>query len=98
MWAQAFIELILIGLAAYLIYRYIVEPFILDKYYPEEEEPAVDAESLHKKIELLEQKKAELEVLKDEVDVTSELLTINTAIDNLKFKLEKLEKGASIDE
>jgi len=97
MWAQGMITLLLVVAVAYCAWKYIAEPFFLDKYYPEEE-PAVDAESLREKIELLEQKKIELELLKGEVDVTSELLTINTTIEDLKEKLEELEQGVNVDE
>ena len=98
MWAQGMITLLLIAAVAYCAWKYIAEPFFLDKYYPEEEEPAVDAESLLEKIELLKQKRAELELLKDEVDVTSDLLKVNTTIEDLQHKLDKLERGAVIDE
>jgi hypothetical protein len=82
---------------AYIAWKYSAEPFFLDKYYPEEE-PAANAESLREKIELLEQKKKELELLNTAVDVTSQLLTINTTIEDLKEKLTELEQGVSIDE
>lgn len=97
MWAQGMITLLLIVAVTYIALKYIAEPFFLDKYYPEEE-PAADAESLREKIELLEQKKKELEHLNTAVDVTSQLLTINTTIGDLKEKLEELEQGVSIDE
>ena len=98
MWAQGMITLVLIVAVAYFAWKYIAEPFFLDKYYPEDEEPIVDAESLREKIGLLEKAKVELELLKDEVDVTSDLLTVNTTIEDLQRKLAELEKGASIDE
>ena len=97
MWAQGMITLLLIAAVAYIAWKYVAEPFFLDKYYPEEE-PATDAESLREKIELLEQKKKELELLNTAVDVTSQLLTINTTIEDLKEKLKELEQGVSIDE
>lgn len=97
MWAQGMITLLLIVAVAYIAWKYIAEPFFLDKYYPEEE-PAANAESLREKIELLEQKKKELELLNTAVDVTSQLLTINTTIEDLKEKLKELEQGVSIDE
>lgn len=98
MWAQGMITLLLVVAVAYGAWKYIAEPFFLDKYYPEDEEPVVDAESLREKIELLEKAKVELELLKDEVDVTSDLLTVNTTIEDLQRKLEKLERGDDTDE
>jgi hypothetical protein len=91
MFAQGLITLSLIIGGIWLAWKYIVTP-IVDKYYPAEEEPQVDIESLQEKIDLLERRKAELGLLTQTVDVTKSLVDVEDDIEQLSKQLEELEK------
>jgi hypothetical protein len=94
MFAQGIITIVIVIALSYALWKYIGEPFIVDKYCPEEE-LLVDAESLREKIELLEERKQELELLTQEVGVTSELKDLTDRIESLKTQLTELESGES---
>jgi hypothetical protein len=96
MFAQAIITLLLIIGISYVLWKYVGEPFVVDRYCPEDE-LLVDAESLREKIELLEEKRQELELLTDEVEVTAELKALIEKIQVLQTQLNKLESENESD-
>jgi len=92
MFAQGLITLIIIIALIYVLWKFVGEPLIVDKYCPEDE-LLVDAESLREKIEYLEEKKQELEVLTEEVGVTAELKDLTAKIDAAKAELTRIEES-----
>jgi hypothetical protein len=92
MFAQGLITLIIIVALIYILWRFVGEPLIVDKFCPEDE-LLVDAESLREKIEYLEERKQELEVLTEEVGVTAELKDLTARIETAKKELEEIESG-----
>ena len=90
MFAQGLITIIIIIALIYVLWRFVGEPLIVDKYCPEDE-LLVDAESLREKIEYLEERKQELEVLTEEVGVTAELKDLTAKIDAAQKELVRIE-------
>jgi hypothetical protein len=91
MFAQGLITLIIIVALIYGLWKFIGEPFVVDKYCPEDK-LLVDADSLREKIAYLEERKQELEVLTEEVGVTAELRDLAAKIEEAKEELAKIER------
>ncbi|MCK4975828.1 MAG: hypothetical protein KAS36_02720, partial [Anaerolineales bacterium] len=91
MFAQGIITLGIVIALIYVLWKFVGEPLIVDKYCPEDE-LLVDAESLREKIEYLEERKQELEVLTEEVGVTAELKDLTAKIDAAQAELRKIEE------
>jgi hypothetical protein len=91
MFAQGLITLVIIIALIYVLWKFVGEPLVVDKYCPEDE-LLVDAESLREKIGYLEERKQELEVLTEEVGVTAELKDLTAKIDAAQAELRKIEE------